>query len=110
MSDYEEKYQRAIAELENTSISIFFYQPLGHLLFKRLGIKLRPPHYNTFVLNCTFSFGIFTTIYLTMVILGLWRPFTDLFWPAIFIVSALVSPVYYAWSANTNSLTKWNLL
>lgn len=45
MSTYSEKYDRAMAELAETSMWESNYAPLMHKSVRKLGFKPRPPHY-----------------------------------------------------------------
>ncbi len=48
---YEEKYGKALSELEKTGIWNSSYLPLSHKLAKSLGLKPRLPHYVAYLQN-----------------------------------------------------------
>ena len=51
MSEYARKHAAAIAELEATDIWRSSYMPPIYHLYRKLGVKARPPHYARFGVN-----------------------------------------------------------
>ncbi len=61
MDDYNRRYGAALAELEKAGIRGVKANPLSNRLLRRLGLKPRPPNYQTFLrvwLTQGLSFGL----------------------------------------------------
>ncbi|KAB7616240.1 hypothetical protein F9L33_05685 [Amylibacter sp. SFDW26] len=111
---YEEKYQKALAELEASGIRKAHYLPVGHRISKHFGSQSRPPHYNTFYKNA-FSMGIWFTVGwgIGMWIL-VWRHADKIYSEAITaagfagMIFGLAMGCFYKFMARKNNLSDWD--
>jgi hypothetical protein len=104
----------ALNELESKSIGKYNYQPLLYSLLWSIGIKVRPPHYQSFVVNFLIT-GIFFGL---LVGISEWILYGNLVFPLPFnairhaltsgVLFGLVMALYYLISSRKNKLTKWN--
>ena len=68
-SEFDRRYNKALEELGNTTLSRWRQRPYLHRLAIKLGIESRPPYYNSFVFNfitsalvMSFAMGVSTWI------------------------------------------------
>ncbi len=113
---YEEKYQKALAELEASGIRKAHYLPIGHKIAKNFGSQSRPPHYNKFWQNA-FSLGAwFATVWGGMMWFFVWSPSgmeTDIAMVQAGFGGTLFGSIialYYSISARKYGLTYWDNL
>ena len=112
--DFDKRHRLAMEELAPSSIKAWNYDPPLHRALRRLGIKLRPPHYQTQSVNAAI-FGV---------------PFAVLFgvimwllpWPAndgpigVFILLVVLAGAMFGWlmarscrrDAAAAELTDWD--
>lgn len=67
MSEYERKHDAAIKELEATEMWPSNYAPPIYHFYRKLGLKVRPPHYDSFVkvlIGQGVFFGLFWGIFM----------------------------------------------
>ena len=114
MSDYERKYQAAIAELEQTDIWRSNYAPLALRVQRRLGQQVRPPHYAPFLrTTCGYAFW-FSGVWGILMWFTTWRD--QGFSGASAVTSAALAGLmfggviaaYYAWSRRRYGLSDWD--
>ncbi len=66
---FEQNTALALKELEGTSISRWIYLPLYYRVARQFGLKVRPPHYNSFVGNAIGN-GFFGAFIASVIVLG----------------------------------------
>ena len=113
---FEERYGLAISELKSTPIVEGNYAPPMHRLLRRLGVRVRPPHYCPIWFNI-FATGIpFAILWGVLMWLILWQSQnieTGMAFAAGLIAGAIFGvfmSLYYRWSFNRNELTQWDKL
>lgn len=111
---FEKKKEAALEELGRSKIWRSNATPPAIQLCWKLGFKIKPPHYNSFLANALITgipFGIFWGCLMWFFI-----------WENTFINLAIAIPLslsagasfgvtmalYYAWSAKKNRLTRWD--
>ncbi|WP_370399281.1 DUF6404 family protein [Sulfitobacter sp. JB4-11] len=114
MSDYDTKYDAALAELARTQVWRSNYVPPLHKLQRQLGMQVRPPHYQPFLrvwAGQAVWFGIFWGVLMWFVE---WRGAGVA--PAVAMGSSAIAGVlfgffmgcYYAHSRRKWRLSRWN--
>jgi uncharacterized membrane protein len=110
---FEEKYGRAIQELEAAKIWKSNYNPPLMRLFHKLGLKVRLPHYNSFLSNLVIMGTFFGFFFGLLMYFDTWRT-QEIPVGRITIAIAIAGicfgvsmAVYYKYSAYRNKLTSW---
>lgn len=113
---FEEKYQKAIQELQATRIWKSNHTPPIHKLARAFGMEARPPHYskplNIFVLNGVY----FALVWGVLMWFLFWSH--DQMSAAVAIITSIVAGalfggfmnLYYRISARKHNLTPWDEL
>jgi hypothetical protein len=69
MADFADKTEQAQREVREAGIGNWTARPPFYRLYKLVGLRIRPPHYNSFILNFAF-FGIsFWILYFLLIML-----------------------------------------
>ena len=110
---FEEKYQRAIKELESTKILRWNYNPPLIKLLHKLGAKVPPPHYNSFFGNTLLMGGHFGIAWGLFMYISIWRNQHMPAQTAILTAAGaglffgIFMAIYFKFSANKNRLNQW---
>lgn len=110
---FEEKYQRAIKELESTKILQWNYNPPLIKLLHQLGAKVPPPHYNSFFGNTVLMGGFFGITWGLVMYLLVWTKQQMPVHSAILLALGtglffgVTMAAYFKFSATKNKLTQW---
>ena len=112
--DFSNKTELAFKELENTKIWKSSYNPPYLGLLSLLGLRLRPPHYNSIIVNfLTMSSG-FGIPFGSIMWFRFWQSEGMPFSLAIIIslvagiLSGTTMSLYFKISATRNKLSNWN--
>ncbi len=112
--DFEAKRDAALKELSKAGIQKANYRPPVLLLAWKLGLKQRPPHYNTFWANTLFNGIWFGVMWGLAMWILLWRsegmPVLGALLAALFagFLFGSMMAAYYRWSARKHGLTSWD--
>lgn len=114
--EFERKYMAAMKQLESSDIWRSSYSPPIHSIARKLGLKSRPPHFNTYSRNAL-HFGV-----LFAVLIG-WLEWTEkmpndsifslgstAFVLCCSLIGGLGMATYYKSSSEKNGLLKWDEL
>jgi len=113
MCFYETK-EAAINELKESNIRPLNYTSPIHILFWKLGFKIRPAHYNSYLRNATFIGLWFSVVWGLLMWFFEWRSMSisipvavgfSVFAGALF---GIILATYYKWSARKHNLSKWD--
>jgi hypothetical protein len=114
-ADYEEKLAKALSLLENSGLKPGSYAPPLFRLARRLGLKVRPPHFAPGLENLLYN-GFLVGAIFVLIPLAL-RPGHYRFQPLWILESALAGMVYgiaiaigYARAARSHKLPSWTQL
>lgn len=112
-TSYDDKYVQAIAELERTAILEGNYAPPLHKALKRLGLSVRPPHYERFGFNWLITgipFALLWGIFMWMISWNAQDVPVSIALFAAFMAGflfGLALAYYYRWSAQKHQLSRW---
>lgn len=112
MCFYERK-DAAIKELKRSSIRPLNYTSPIQILLWKLGLKIRPAHYNSFLCNVILMGLWFAVVWGPLMWLLEWRTMS-ISVPSAIGLSAIAGAlfgigmaIYYKWSARKHGLSKW---
>lgn len=111
--DHLEKHTKAMDELQQSGIWKRSYLPPYYKLSMKLGIKGRPPHYNSFLTNVV-QLSVFVGLFCALVMYFLFKSkgvaMLDIFSTSATIgtLIGLVMGAYYFFSSRSHSLTPWD--
>lgn len=111
--DFESRKQAALKELSESGIQKANSRPPVLLFAWKLGLKQRPPHYNTFWANTFFNGCWFGVLWGLAMWLLIWRsqgmPVLGALLAALFagFLFGSMMAAYYRWSACKHRLTPW---
>ncbi|WP_027328413.1 DUF6404 family protein [Marinimicrobium agarilyticum] len=111
--DFEAKREVALKELSESGVQKANFRPPVLVLAWKLGLKLRPPHYNTFWANTLFNGCWFCVLWGFAMWFLIWRnqgmPVLGALLAALFagFLFGSMMAVYYRWSARKCRLTPW---
>lgn len=114
--NFEDKYAFALNELERSKIWRSNYYPPLIRLIHHLGIKVPPPHYNSFFANVILMGAMFGIIWGLLMYLLLWQSQNMAaanILTAVVIAGSLFGfsmASYYKYSAKKNALTPWQAI
>jgi hypothetical protein len=113
---FEDKKKRALEELRRTNIMKSNYAPPLLKLLWKIGIKAKPPHYNSFVINAL-PLGLYFAVGFGVLMWFIqWKamPLGEVIAIALSIVAGIIFGVgiaiYYRISTKKNNLTSWESL
>jgi hypothetical protein len=121
---FEKKLKRAHRELAGAGIPCLNYNPPLIRILRKFGIKVRPPHYHSFIFN-SILVSIFSIVSLGILILGVFAlvhinskhgppvsmAFVQLFdigW--ISSLFGILMAAYFKYNAKKHGLSKWKTL
>ncbi|GHB70977.1 hypothetical protein GCM10008107_20580 [Psychrosphaera saromensis] len=110
---YQSKLEKAQAELAQTDMREANYNPPIFVLLRKLGLKIRPVHYNTFIKNFAFLATFFGLIWGLLMWFTTWSterlPIFNVVGTSIFsgLLFGLIMSLYYRKSAAKHKLSKW---
>lgn len=112
--DFDERHRRAMEELAASSIPAMQYDPPLHRILRRLGVKLRPPHYqpqstNVALFGVPFALLMALAAWLVPAVMGGASG-------ALLMLLAGLAGAVFGWlmahifrrDANAAKLTRWN--
>ena len=113
---YQDKLEAAQKELNETKIWKSNYNPPIFVLLRKLGLNIRPLHYNTFVGNFLFASIWFGVVWGLLMWFTTWQPQNMPI--QIALISSLSAgllfgffmAIYYKRSAKKNNLSNWQQL
>lgn len=111
---YQSKLEKAQAELAKTGMRESNYNPPLFMLLIKLGLKIKPVHYNSFIKNFTFSAIYFGLIWGFLMWFTTWStnrlPIVNAVATSIVagILFGLIMALYYKRSAAKHKLSKWD--
>ncbi|WP_341206551.1 DUF6404 family protein [uncultured Psychrosphaera sp.] len=111
---YQSKLEKAQAELANTGMRESNYNPPIFILLRKLGLKIKPVHYNSFISNFVFSAIFFGLIWGLLMWFTTWStqrlPIFNVVTTSIVsgVLFGLIMALYYKKSASKNGLSKWD--
>lgn len=111
--DYQDRIERAMAQLEASSISRLNYAPPMFRIARRLGLKPRPPHYMSFLRAVLVLGPIFGVLWGGLMWVLQWRSAETPI--AVALLAALLAGAlfgllmagYYRWAGGQAGLSKW---
>jgi len=113
---YQHKLEAAQKELSETKIWKSNYNPTIFILLRKLGLKIRPLHYNTFVVNFLSAAVWFSVVWGLVMWFTTWQSKNMPIQIALIIslsagvLFGLFMAIYYKRSAKKNNLSSWNQL
>ncbi len=113
MVTFESRLKQAHDELQQSGIWKSNYKPIPLTLIRKLGVKIKPPHYRQFLVNF-FSYSVFVSIIWGIIMwLLVWRDAQFEFY-TVFVISTCVGllvgftmALYYKFSARYHHLSNW---
>ncbi len=112
MSDYQRRYDAALAEATRAGLGRRIVEPLHFRLLRRLGLRVRPPHYASFPANMMGHGFVFALVWGVLMWLLIWQgrvpaPYAAV--AALFagIVFGLVVAFLYRGTAQRHDLSRW---
>ncbi len=116
MQEFEIKQRAALEELANTGIWTINYMPPIYKVFSKIGLKIRPPHYASFIHTCLFSALWFGLAWGLLMWFFLWSGQSMPAWVAVSAsiiggtLFGLGMALYYRRSRLKHNLTPWHEL
>ena len=114
--EFDRKYSRSIQELEGTSIWKSNYLPTTYRLQRLMGLRVKPPHYNSFLWNAV-SLGLYFGLAWGALMWLLFWQRSDASVSAALLAAlsagllfGLSMAAYYRWSARKHALSDWDEL
>ena len=111
--DYNDRFARAESELEMSGLNSLNYAPPLFRLARKTGLRVRPPHYMSFLRATLILTVIFGTVWGVFMWIVLWRDM-GMPWQGAVAASALAGILfgllmaeYYRWSAKRAGLSRW---
>jgi len=115
LTDFTEKHTLALDELAKTGMKTRYCLPPVHRLLWRLGVKVRPPHYSSFVDIVTGIATLFTLMWGSLVSLVTGATGSDIL--SVYLLSASLGfffgvfmGYYYRHGVRKHRLTPWEKL
>ena len=121
---FEKKLQRAHRELAGAGIPDLNYNPPLTRMLRKIGIKVRPPHYYSFLLNAVLV-SIYFILTLGVLVVGVFTLIQLLSRHGVSLTTALVKlfeigwiscivgillAAYFKYDAKRHGLSKWETL